>query len=68
MDEAEINDWYEEQKLKAEEEFVKDLQDKKDHDVSEKRYSKKLKDILDKYNKLMEKNIKKQEFNRKVKD
>lgn len=67
MDETEIDEWYEIEKKKAEDNFLKDLQEKKDHKQAEERYSKKLKELMKVYNQKMERNIRMGEINDKIK-
>ena len=65
MEEDEIDSWYEEEKQKLMDDYLKDLEDKKDHDVSQKKYEDKLNKLIEKYNKTMEEKIRQKNFFRK---
>ena len=71
MEEDEIENWYEEEKQVLMDAYLKDLEDKKDHDISQKKYEEKLNKCILKYNKLMgdkitKKNSKKKSFFSKI--
>ena len=72
MEEDEIENWYEDEKQKAMDDYLKDLEDKKDHDISQKKYEQRLEKTIEKYNKLMEENIKRKKAGKsmlsKIKD
>ena len=53
MELDEIDGWYEEEKQKYMEEYLKALEDKRPKEEAEKLYDDKLNKLLDKYNKMM---------------
>jgi hypothetical protein len=55
MTEEEIETWYEEEKQKAYDELLKEIESKKDRAQSEKRYGLRLEKIKERYNRLHEK-------------
>lgn len=55
MDEADIDSWYDEEKEKALDEYMKTLDEKRDKKEAEKKYKEKMKKIREKYEKLYEK-------------
>ena len=57
MEEEEIDSWYEEEKQKCMEEYLKNIETTKDHEEAEKKYNDKLNKLIDKYNQLMAKAI-----------
>jgi len=65
MEENEIDSWYEEEKQKCMDDYLKDLEDKKDHDISQKKYEDKLNKLIEKYNKTMEDKIRQKNYFRK---
>ena len=58
MDEADIESWYDEEKEKAIEKYMKAIDDKKNKANIEKKYKKRMRKIREKYEKLYEKNRK----------
>lgn len=58
MDEEEIDAWYEEEKQKCMDDYLKGIEESKNHEAAEKRYKERLGKAIDKYNKLMEDAIK----------
>ena len=59
MEEEEIENWYEEEKQKGMDDYLKEIEEKKDHDISQKKYEDRLQKTIAKYNKLMEDKIRK---------
>lgn len=57
MDEEEIDNWYEEEKQKCMEGYLKDTETTKNHEEAEKKYDNMLNKIMAKYNKLMEEKL-----------
>ena len=55
MDEEDIDIWYDEEKEKALDEYMKAINEKKDKKEAEKKYKKKTKKLREKYEKLYEK-------------
>ena len=53
MEEEEIDAWYEEEKQKCMDEYLKEIEERKNFDEAEKRYEDKLNKIINKYNQLM---------------
>jgi hypothetical protein len=53
MDEEEIDSWYEEEKQKCLDDYLKEIENSKDHEVAERKYEAKLNKVMEKYNKLM---------------
>ena len=58
MEDDEIDSMYEEEKQKAMDDYLKDIEDGKDKEKSQKKYDAKTSKALLTYNKMMEKNIK----------
>lgn len=57
MDEEEIDIWYEEEKQKCMDEYLKDIEAAKNREESQKKYEVKLNKIIVKYNKMMVGNL-----------
>ena len=53
MEEDEIDSWYEEEKQKVMEDYLKDIELGKAREISEKKYREKLAKTIARYNKLM---------------
>lgn len=53
MEEEEIDAWYEEEKQKCMDDYLKDIEITKNHEKAEKRYEEKLGKIINRYNQLM---------------
>ena len=53
MEEEEIDGWYEEEKQKFMEEYLKNIETTKNYEEAEKRYNDRLNKLIDKYNQLM---------------
>jgi aspartate/methionine/tyrosine aminotransferase len=53
MEEEEIDNWYEEEKQKCMDEYLKEIETTKHYEEAEKRYEEKLNRIINKYNQLM---------------
>jgi len=53
MDEEEIDSWYEEEKQKCMDDYLKEVETTKNHEEAEKKYNDKLNKIINKYNQLM---------------
>ena len=58
MDEDEIDSWYEEQKDNALEDYMKNIENTKNHEESQRIYEAKLSKIIEKYNRLMSQKLK----------
>ena len=58
MDEADIESWYDEEKEKALEKYMKDIDEKKNRKEAEKKYKEKTKKLRKKYARLYEKSRK----------
>ena len=59
MEEDEIDSWYEEEKQKVMDDYLKDIEDGKERAASEKKYREKLAKAIAKYNKLMDEKLSK---------
>jgi len=57
MDEEDIDSWYDEEKEKALDEYMKALNEKRDKKKAEKKYKEKTKKLRERYEKLYEKSI-----------
>ncbi len=57
MEEDEIDQWYEDEKQKAMDDYLKNLEDNKNKDESEQIFTKKVEGLTKKYNQLMEDKI-----------
>jgi hypothetical protein len=66
MNEEEIEAWYEEEKEKLDEKFLKGLKSKKNHDKVKAEYGKKLKKLIKEYENKYSLLWKKEKFDNKV--
>ncbi len=57
MDEEEIDIWYEEEKQKCLDEYLKDIEAAKNREESQRKYEMKLNKIIDRYNRVMTTNL-----------
>lgn len=57
MEEEEIDAWYEEEKQKCMDDYLKEVEITKDYERAEKKYEDKLNKIISKYNQLMSEKI-----------
>ncbi len=57
MDDEEIDSWYEEEKQKCLDEYLREIETSKNHEEAEKRYNDKLGRLIGKYNQMMEKRL-----------
>lgn len=62
MEEEEIDSWYEEEKQKCMDNYLKDVETTKNYEESEKKYTAKLNKIMNKYNKLMTEKLQNQKM------
>ena len=63
MEEDEIDGWYEEEKQKIMDDYLKNIEDGKNKVVSEKKYRDKLAKTIARYNKLMDEKLTKKKKN-----
>ncbi len=54
MDEDEIDSWYEDEKQRLLDEYTAEIEEKKNYDEAEKKYSQKMDKLVLKYNRRME--------------
>lgn len=64
MEEEEIDAWYEEEKQKCMEEYLKEIEAAKNYDEAERRYDGKLNKIINKYNRLMTEKLQNKKTNK----
>lgn len=57
MDDEEIDSWYEEEKQKCLDEYLKGIESSKKHEEAEKKYNERLDRLMGKYNQMMEKRM-----------
>lgn len=63
MEEDEIDGWYEEEKQKCMDEYLKDVETTKNYEEAEKKYEARLNKIINKYNQLMTEKIQSKKSN-----
>ena len=65
MEIEDIESWYEEEKQKYMDDYLKDLEDGVESAICEKKFHQKMSKVMEKYNKMMEKKIDEKAKNKK---
>ena len=61
MDEEEVQNWYEDEKQQLFDNYIKDLEEGKDKELSEKKFNMKMEALIKKFNESMDKSIRSKE-------